>query len=155
MHFYFIADTLTICSSKYPFLIVQQKQKVSNPCKFSQLHLLFCTHWRPEPRIASIHASQFSLLKQNKTCAVKKHKEREERKEVNTTSAQMKGEAQRVFVEHRYARSNKTYGKPSMHRRHRKKERIPHQCMTDVYLLYFLGQSVENMHLATSISEKL
>lgn len=36
----------------------------------------------------------------------------------------------------------------------KKRENIPHQCMTDVYLLYFLGQSVENMHLATSISEK-
>lgn len=79
------------------------KQKGVKSLQVSQLSLLLCTHRRPEPRIASIHVSQFSSLKQNKTCTRRRDKDTEEGREGSMSTARLKGQTQRVFVVHQWS----------------------------------------------------
>lgn len=108
-----------------------------------------------EPRIASIHVPWLSSLKKNKTCT---------RKEGQRKRGRKRGEYFLCSDERRYTKSfccasaeSLAVTNTSTHRQQQvtEKERIPHQCMTDIHLFHFLGQlDVENMQLATLTSEK-
>ncbi len=107
-----------------------------------------------------IHVPQFSSLKQNKTCTRKKDKEMEGG-EGNSSSARMKGETQRVFCCASVESASRTHAvintwqTKHTQQSQRKRKNPPHQRMTDIYHIYFLGQlEVENMQPATSSSEK-
>ena len=125
--------------SVFPNILFLQfsKHKVTNPCKFSNF---LSSSWPVEglcSRIASIHVPPLSSLKQNKTY------------ERGTLHLLGWKEHHKEFESEQSASCTHAVIDTSTH------SRAPCQCMTDVYLLYFLGQlEAEHMLWATSISEK-
>lgn len=137
------------CVSVFPNILFLwfSKHKVTNPCKFSNF-LSFS--WPVEglrSRIGSIHAPPLSSLKQNKT-----YKERGEgrKRGEHFIYSDERSITKRFFCASvQSASCTHAVIDTSSH------SRAPCQCMTDIYLLYFLGQlEAEHMLWATSISEK-
>lgn len=108
------------------------KHKVTNPCKFSN----FLPSPRPveglRSRIASIHVPPLSSLKQNKT--YKERGEGRKRGEHFIYSDERSGTKSFCCASVESASCSHAVIDTSTH------SRAPCQCMTDVYLLYFLGQ---------------